>query len=493
VNILPRTAGVDRQGRSRRLAPLLRAVRRYNALLVLFVVCCGVAVVGGFVIRDLRNANAEAQEMYTRSVHGLKQIGELQYDAQETRRSTLYALSTTDSNLQVDYADQSRAADQRVETGIAEYARHTNNRHESELADRLSHDWAMYLNLRDEVLALILEGSTKEAVSLDLSQGVPAFERVREDLLEVQRLYDQDASRRQANLASSSRRSSIKLIGILGFTFLISTAAIWAVQRSRMTSAIQLARMQMEFVASVSHELRTPLAVMRSAADNLADGLIHGEVAMRKYGTILRRQSRSMAELVDQILLFASTEDHHKHYVLQPLDVVSIINSTVAAIEGLTREHRFVFDRQIQPNLPPVLGDREAISQCLQNLVGNAVKYSGQSKLVTIRAFTAPAEAGTGDELRIAVEDRGIGIDSSELSRIFDPFYRSAQARTAQIHGTGLGLSLAKRIVEAMGGRISVISELYVGSTFTLHFEIARGEDMETAGNLSGQAAASTL
>ena len=491
--MLPNSTPAGRPKPSRLLGLVRNAARRYNAMLLLFMVCCGVAVVGGFVIRDLHNANAEAQEMYTRSVHGLKQIGELQYDAQETRRSTLYALSTTDSNLQVDYADQSRAADKRVETAIAEYARHTKNQHESDLADRLSHDWAMYLNLRDEVLALILEGSTREAVSLDLSEGVPAFERVRQDLIEVQRLYDEDASRRQANLASSSRRSSIKLIGILAFTFLLSSAAVWAVQRSRMTSAIQLARLQMEFVASVSHELRTPLAVIRSAADNLADGLIQNESAMRKYGTILRRQSRSMAELVDQILLFASTEDHNKHYVLQPLSVVPIIDSAVTAIEGIARETGFIFDRQIQTDLPQVLGDHEAIAQCLQNLVGNAVKYSGQSKIVAIRAFTAPSEHGIGEEMRIAVEDHGIGIDSSELSRIFDPFYRSPSARAAQIHGTGLGLSLAKRIAEAIGGRISVASELFVGSTFTLHLVTARTEDMETASPVSRHAAASDL
>ena len=85
------------------------------------MVCCGVAVVGAFIIRDLRAANAEAQEIYTGSVHGLQRIGELQYEAQETRRATLYALTTTDSNLQVEYADQTRNADRRVTDGIAEY------------------------------------------------------------------------------------------------------------------------------------------------------------------------------------------------------------------------------------------------------------------------------------------------------------------------------------------------------------------------------------
>jgi signal transduction histidine kinase len=82
--------------------------------------------------------------------------------------------------------------------------------------------------------------------------------------------------------------------------------------------------------------------------------------------------------------------------------------------------------------------------------------------------------------VRISVADRGIGIDASELTHIFDPFYRSPRVHAAQIHGFGLGLSLAKRIAESMGGRLSVISELSVGSTFTLHLTTVKGEDMQT-------------
>jgi len=157
---------------------ILSAASRHNAVLLLFLVCCGVAAIGAIVIRDLQNANTEAQKMYASTVYGLQQIGELQYEAQETRRATLYALTTTDSNLQVEYADQSRNADQRVKDGIAEYGSQAKRPEEAELADRLTRDWTHYLDVRDEVLASILEGSIREAVSLDLSGGVPAFERV---------------------------------------------------------------------------------------------------------------------------------------------------------------------------------------------------------------------------------------------------------------------------------------------------------------------------
>jgi len=128
-----------------------------------------VTTVGIFVMRDLHTTNVEAQKMYAGSVLGLRRIGELQYEAQETRRATFYALTTDDSNLQIEYADQSREADRLVNEGIIEYLRQARTPQEIEIAGRLQGDWSEYLKVRNEVLASILEGSTKEAVDLDLA------------------------------------------------------------------------------------------------------------------------------------------------------------------------------------------------------------------------------------------------------------------------------------------------------------------------------------
>jgi signal transduction histidine kinase len=456
---------------------LIGAASRHNASFLLFLVCCGVAAIGVVVIRDLSAADAETLKIYAASVRGLQMIGELQYEAQETRRATLYALTTNDSNLQVEYADQSRVADQRVRDGIDEYRKAADQSEEIALARQLKNDWTKYLGVRDEVLASILEGSTKEAVSYDLSGGVPAFERVREDLNEVNRLYGENAARSQARLAVSSRRSLWRLVAIHSFTLLLSGAAVWAIQRSSMLNAIQLARLQMEFVASVSHELRTPLAVLNSAADNIADGLIQGKAALQRYGAILQHQSRRMSRLVDEILLFASTEDGTYRYVLQPLQVSSLIDQVVAETESMVRDAGFTLEIQIESDLPLLLGDASGISKCLQNLLCNAVKYGGEHRKIYLHAGCTHDEQEKRREVQISVIDHGIGIDTDELQRIFDPFYRSPRVSGAQIHGTGLGLSLAKRIAESMGGRLSVTSELFVGSTFTMHLQIAKGED----------------
>ena len=125
-------------------------------------------------------------------------------------------------------------------------------------------------------------------------------------------------------------------------------------------------------------------------------------------------------------------------------------------------------EQQIEPNLPRIVGDLPALSQCVQNLITNALKYGSEQKWIGIQARLT--EHGlSGKEVQISVSDRGIGIAPEELRHIFEPFYRSPTVTAAQIHGTGLGLPLARSIAEAMKGELTVRSVPGRGSTFTLH------------------------
>ena len=457
----------------------LRVYSRYSPAVLLLVVFSVEVGVGWFVIRDWHTAGVETRQMYARSVLGLRQIGDLQYQAQETRRATLYALTTNDSNLQVAYADQSRDADRRVTDGIVAYLQEARMPTEIALGQKLQRDWSAYLKVRDEVLASILEGSTKEAVDMDLNGGVPSFERVRQDLEEVKRLYDEQASEQLALVDASSHRSIIRLVSVVCFTLVFATFSVWAIQRNRMLSTVQLAKLQMDFVASISHELRTPLAVIQSAAENIADGVVGGKEQLAKYGSVIRNQSRQVTEFVNQILLYAATRDRRHRYVLRPLAVSELINSVLRNTAETVRTAGFGIEQHIDPDLPPVMGDLAALSQCLQSLLGNAVKYGGSSRWIGIRAFSQ--EVHGRREIAIAVTDRGIGIDRSEILHIFEPFYRSAAVSAAQIHGTGLGLSTARSIAEAMGGKLSVQSKLGAGSTFTLHLPVAKQQHLPAA------------
>jgi signal transduction histidine kinase len=241
--------------------------------------------------------------------------------------------------------------------------------------------------------------------------------------------------------------------------------------------AQRLAQLQMEFVAAVSHELRTPLTVISSAADNIADGVVDNKQQLRRYGTVIKNQARQLIHLVEQVLLFASTRDGAHRYHLQPLDVADVIHAALESTSGLITAAGFTVKQDIAIGLPQVEGDMIALTQCVQNLVTNAVKYGGTGRWVGIHAESATTETGT--EVRISVSDRGPGVSREEMDRIFEPFYRGASATAAQIHGTGLGLALANTIAEAMRGRISVVTEPGKGSAFTLHLPATELKETE--------------
>src|SRR5215470_5224148 len=258
------------------------------ALVLVLVAEVGVAV---FVIRDLSRSYATVENMYNGSVQGLLHIGDMQYQAQETRRSTLYALTTNDGNLQVTYADQSRDADRGVTQGIAQYLAEAHTAQETRDGQQLAKDWNDYLKVRDQVLGLILENSPKEAVQLDLNLGVLEFDHVRRDLDELKQRYDDQASQQLATVAEFSRASMTRLTTALVFGLFLGTIAIWAIQRSRVRSAMQLAKMQMDFVASVSHELRTPLTAILTAGENVRDGLAFDPDHLFEQGSVITNQA----------------------------------------------------------------------------------------------------------------------------------------------------------------------------------------------------------
>lgn len=447
-------------------------VPRYSSVLLLVLLVIVECVVVRYVIRDLGAAGREVQTMYASSVLGLRRLGSLQYDAQETRRSTLYALSTKDSNLQIEYADQSREADRRVTAGIAECLQQSDLPREIDAARKLQRDWTAYLQARDEVLASILEGSTEEAIAFDLAQGVPLFDRVRGDLEEIQRLYDQEASQDLADLAILARGSVIRLIAVLVCTVFLVSIFVWVLQKNRMDSTLQFAKMQVEFAASVSHELRTPIAVLCSAVDNIADGLVRGKDQISSYVNVIRNQSRQIEGLATQVLLFAASQNGEGRYSMQPVAVTEIIESAVANTAELVRKSGVVLEKHVDPSLPLVLGDISALSQCLQNLITNALKYGGTGRWIGIDASCEETKGRQKKHIRIGVSDRGNGIEASEMRHIFEPFYRSPAVTASQIHGTGLGLSIAKSLAEAMDGRLSVTSEVGVGSVFTLSLPV---------------------
>jgi signal transduction histidine kinase len=270
-----------------------------------------------------------------------------------------------------------------------------------------------------------------------------------------------------AFIADSRRRDLA-----IGFGVLLLLVISMAILIFTSTRAQRLAKLQMDFVTAVSHELRTPLTVISSAAENIAHGVVEGKPQLEQYGSVIGAQARKLFEMVEQILLFAAIREGKQRYSLRPLEVSEILDAALSGTSGLIRTAGFGVEQQIEPGLPQIVGDLPALSQCIQNLITNALKYGRDQKWIGIQARLS--EHGlAGKEIQISVADRGIGIDPGELRHIFEPFYRSPSVTAAQIHGTGLGLPLAKSIVEAMNGQVSVKSAPGHGSTFTLHLPCA--------------------
>jgi signal transduction histidine kinase len=245
-----------------------------------------------------------------------------------------------------------------------------------------------------------------------------------------------------------------------------SMALIFSVARR----AKALARLQMEFVAGVSHELCTPLAVINSAAENLVDGVVDNHEQMQEYGGIIRGQGRRLERLVDEVLLFTAGRFGLSGYDLAPIEVAPVVAQGLITSEPILRDAGFQVEKDISPGLPPVVADASAVITCIENLMSNAIKYASSSRWVAIRARVDSDNSNS--EVLISVEDKGMGIPQSDIPHIFEPFYRVQTVRDHQIRGVGLGLYLVRRMMEDMGGRVSVSSELGQGTIVVLHFPV---------------------
>ena len=232
----------------------------------------------------------------------------------------------------------------------------------------------------------------------------------------------------------------------------------------------KLARMQLEFAAGVSHELRTPLAVITSAADNLADGVVSQGTQVRHYGNLIRIEGRRLAGMVEEILSFASMQAGKGRYTLEAVEIEAALDEALNSLRPQIESAGFHIEKQVQENMPLVRADAKALHHCIQNLLNNALKYGSEARWIAVRAKSAGSPPS---EVELTIEDHGVGIDPKDLPYIFDPFYRSSLVQQTQIHGTGLGLSIARDMLEGMGGRLTVESTPGKGSLFTLHLQVA--------------------
>jgi signal transduction histidine kinase len=232
-----------------------------------------------------------------------------------------------------------------------------------------------------------------------------------------------------------------------------------AVAFNRMSSELEsLERLRRDLVANVSHELKTPISALRAHLENLLDGVEHPD---RETLQVMLTQSERLGRLVDELLELSRLESGD--VPLEPL--VALVLSEISVARS---DRRVRLDDAVPQDLPPVFADRERVHQVLFNLLDNAVRFTPTGGRVTV---TASAHNGSID---VAVVDTGPGIAAEHLPRVFERFYRVDASRSRDDGGTGIGLAIARSVVEAHGGRIWAESEPGKGSTFTFELPVAR-------------------
>jgi signal transduction histidine kinase len=238
--------------------------------------------------------------------------------------------------------------------------------------------------------------------------------------------------------------------------------------------AQHLADLQMNFVTGVSHELRTPLTVIRTAAYNLRTPRFRrSEEHVERYGKMIEAEAGKLERLVEQVMRFAGASAGHAVRDLQSVALAELIEAEISDLQTLIETRGIVLETHLEPGLPVVMADAGALRQALRNLLDNALKYGAvDAKWIGITGRTVHGSDGDSS-VEICIADKGPGIPASEQNHIFDPFFRGRRAIQDQVHGTGLGLSLVKTIVEAHAGQVTVTSDDSSGARFTIRIPSA--------------------
>jgi two-component system phosphate regulon sensor histidine kinase PhoR len=244
--------------------------------------------------------------------------------------------------------------------------------------------------------------------------------------------------------------------------FLITVAAAASLLALALTvradrASVALASMKSDFVAAVTHELKTPVALIRLVGDTLANGRYTSPKTVQEYARLLSVEASRLGSSIDNLLTYARYSGARAADSTELVDVeaADLVEDALQGFRPALANLEFELVVDLPPDLPQVCVDRPAVIQALENLVDNAIKYSGATRRLAVSGRAA------GKRLTLTVKDSGSGICREDQARVFERFYRGRNVSTS---GSGLGLPIAKRIVESHGGLISVRSEVGVGT-----------------------------
>jgi two-component system phosphate regulon sensor histidine kinase PhoR len=240
-----------------------------------------------------------------------------------------------------------------------------------------------------------------------------------------------------------------------------------------LTSIKRSERMRQDFVANASHELRTPLATLTGFIETLRGPARDDQAARERFLSIMADQASRMTRLVDDLLSLGRIELNEHLPPKDRVDLRRVLATVADSLEQRAARREMRIAVALTPDLPPVLGDADELTQVFQNLIDNAIKYSGAGTAVEVSAALSTRRVAGASAVQVAVRDTGEGILPEHLPRLTERFYRVDPARSRELGGTGLGLAIVKHIVNHHRGVLDIASELGQGSVFTVHLPMA--------------------
>lgn len=226
-----------------------------------------------------------------------------------------------------------------------------------------------------------------------------------------------------------------------------------------------LERSRQELVSSISHDLRTPVTSIRGYVEALADGVAETREEQARYLSIIDGETRRLSRLIDDLFQLSRLDAGQITYEMRPLDLAGLALEAVARMTPQAEKAGVSLSCDCPPGQVAVMGDADRLNQVVQNLIDNAVRYTPTGGTVTVAVTAATAAC-------LTVSDSGSGISAADLPHVFERFYRADKARRSNDGGAGLGLAIARRLVEDHGGTISVSSEVGRGSRFTVELPL---------------------
>ncbi len=265
-----------------------------------------------------------------------------------------------------------------------------------------------------------------------------------------------------------------------GSFYSLRVSSIETAQRSRriialvqdVSQQVRADKAREEFVSQVTHELRTPLTNIRAYAETLSSGMFDDPQVITECYNVITKETRRLSRLIEDILSISQLEVGTMQLVMDRVDICDLLTESVRDVRGIAESKNIDLQLSLPPKSQSVSGDRDKLAVVINNLLGNALKYTPENGHVSVNCKCE------NESLTVSVRDSGIGIDPSDHGRIFEKFQRAEDPDVMQETGTGIGLTTAQEIVRQHGGEITLVSTKGEGSTFSFSLALDKGANV---------------